>query len=337
MGHGESERDETHTSSQPQAGEPNHSEPRPDEKHSRDLKRKRDRDDESSDSSRKKKRKKKKTKKPYIANPARDIANVPKRVKTKWERNEITPICFRYTNVMTPDECEEVRECYEFVLDNKLDKPGRARFGSDSENYGKVGGHKVCYLHKKGAFMDKCGEICERLMEIAYDFDRHHKVLSNEAAPQTVEYIRYKEDDWVGWHTDLNGSVITLVTMLSKRTHYEGGDLEMKLKEGGKKDGKTLDVKDAELGQGDVAVFLCQNQYHRVTPVTWGSRRTMIIEVKRHKDDADHHSDSSSDSDSDGDNYKRREKKKKSPPNYKKRERSSDDEESRKRYRAHSQ
>lgn len=307
------------------------------EKRSRDLKRKRD-DDSSSDSSRS--RKKRRKKRQYPDNPKRDTVNVPRRIKTPYERKDLTPICEKFSNVLTPEECEEVRDCYEYVLDRKLDKPGRACFGSKSEMYGKVGGHKVCYLHKQGAFQDKCGEICDRLIRVAYDFDRKHKTLSNEASAQTVEYIRYKKDDWVGWHTDLNGSVITLVTMLSKRSHYDGGDLEVKLKDkmvpGGDcpKDGKVLKVVDCELLQGDVAVFVCQKQYHRVTPTTWGSRRTMVIEVKCHKDDQDHHS-SDSDSDSEGGGYKKRSSDdKKSKGSYKKRAHSSSDDSKEKRHRS---
>lgn len=291
---------------------------------SRDLKRKRD-DREPSP-----KRKKKRKKKIYPKNPVRDLVDVPKRLPSSYSHSQLTPIAYKYSAALTPEECEECRDCYEYVVDHKYDKPGRARFGSDSENYGKVGGHKVCYLHKKGVFDDKCGKIVERMMRLAYDFDRDHKVLSNEAIYQTVEYIRYKEGDWVGWHTDLNGSVITIVIMLSKSSHYEGGDLEVKLKEGKdgalmSKDGKTLDVIDCEMEQGDAVVFLSQLQYHRVTPCTWGSRRTMILEVKCHKDDNDHHSDSS-DSDSDGDDHKKRKERKK---NYKRREADSSDEDAR--------
>lgn len=229
----------------------------------------------------------------------KDLLNVHKRrriFKGTQEPVKITPIGYLYKGVVTPEMCEQVRECYHYVVDNKIDSPGRVKFGSKSAQYGKVGGHKCCYLKNDGknAFHERCPEVENRIMELAYDFDCEYKVLTDEAEPQSVEYIQYKEGDWIGWHSDLNGSVITLVTMLSKESRYEGGDLQLKYR----KDGQTV-VFGEHLDTGDTIVFLSQDQDHRVTPVTWGRRRVLVIEVKQHRLDEDHHSSDESTSSSD--------------------------------------
>lgn len=230
----------------------------------------------------------------------KDLVNVHKRRRIASNRTKVTPIGYTYKGALTPEMCESVRECYHYVVDNRIDSPGRVKFGSKSAQYGKVGGHKCCYLKNDGknAFRDKCPKVEQRIMELAYDFDTEYKVLSDFAEPQSVEYIQYKSGDWIGWHSDLNGSVITLVTMLSGKDRYEGGDLQLKWRD---QNGKTQ-IYGEHLDCGDTIVFLSQDQDHRVIPVTWGRRRVLVIEVKQHRDDEDHHSsdESSTSSDSEG-------------------------------------
>lgn len=88
--------------------------------------------------------------------------------------------------------------------------------------------------------------------------------------PDVIQLGEYTKEDHYDWHMDAdpflikNGQQrkITAVLMLSDRSNYEGGQFEF---------------RDATLnfGKGDVVVFPSLLE-HRVSPVTNGTRRTMV-------------------------------------------------------------
>jgi len=84
-----------------------------------------------------------------------------------------------------------------------------------------------------------------------------------------------KRDDGLGWHFDTD-SILTFVCMCSHRQDFEGGLLQIKVKQ--KKGGvKILTVP--KFDRGDAVVFLCQGTEHRVTATTGGIRCTFVYEL----------------------------------------------------------
>jgi len=212
-------------------------------------------------------------------------------LKPNWDYNMITPGLLQFHRLYTEKECEEIRDTYFYVLENRVDSMGRVSFGEDSSKYGEAKGHKVCYLHKKNAFQTRNPDILKKLISVtSFMNDRHKKPLVDTMI-NTIEYIRYKKGDWLGWHTDLRGSELTTVSMLSEQSEYEGGTFQVK--------DKDDVVVDLDFKQGDMIIFLSKKIEHRIKPMKDGRRRVMVIEIGNADDLC--RSGSSSDSDSSSD------------------------------------
>ena len=95
---------------------------------------------------------------------------------------------------------------------------------------------------------------------------------------QTVQFARYRDGGHYGWHQDSSGispqgesRKLSLTFSLSDPKTYEGGYLEFY---GGEKLMDKQVVKDIR-DQGSVVVFDSRD-YHRVTPVTKGTRYSVV-------------------------------------------------------------
>lgn len=89
--------------------------------------------------------------------------------------------------------------------------------------------------------------------------------------PQTLQVAQYGPSQHYSWHSDCNMFIeepiirkLTAICLLSDRTEFEGGDLEL------------ADFGPVELNKGDVIVFPSILQ-HRVTPVTSGVRKSSTL------------------------------------------------------------
>ena len=97
---------------------------------------------------------------------------------------------------------------------------------------------------------------------------------------QPVQFARYRDGGHYGWHQDINESGISpggesrklsLTFSLSDPKTYEGGHLEFYRGERPMEDQVIEDIRD----QGSVVVFDSRD-YHRVTPVTKGTRYSIV-------------------------------------------------------------
>ena len=97
---------------------------------------------------------------------------------------------------------------------------------------------------------------------------------------QTVQFSRYRDGGHYGWHRDVNESAISpngesrklsLTLCLTDPKDYEGGELQFFNGE------RPMDKKTVEeiRGQGSVIVFDSRD-WHRVTPVTKGTRYSLV-------------------------------------------------------------
>lgn len=92
---------------------------------------------------------------------------------------------------------------------------------------------------------------------------------------ETIDYIIYKEDDKYDVHRDITARgyrthdrKISGVVMLSDKSDYEGGELEINVVES--------NMDSYVLQKGDV-IFFDSWFNHRVTPVTKGNRHVLVF------------------------------------------------------------
>ncbi len=125
--------------------------------------------------------------------------------------------------------------------------------------------------------VDKTEWIYEKLMACVieantamWDFEINH-------FKDAIQYTEYHADKngHYGWHVDMGGGdsitrKISIVVQLSDPDEYEGGELQLQL--GGEEEISILKKK------GSVTVFPSYIR-HRVTPVTKGVRKSLVLWV----------------------------------------------------------
>ena len=122
-----------------------------------------------------------------------------------------------------------------------------------------------------------------RVNEVAWYYLREaNKIQFNYKLEyfQPVQFARYRDGGHYGWHQDINESGISpdgesrklsLTFSLSDPKTYEGGHLEFYRGERPMEEQDKEDIRD----QGSVVVFDSRD-YHRVTPVTKGTRYSIV-------------------------------------------------------------
>ena len=95
---------------------------------------------------------------------------------------------------------------------------------------------------------------------------------------QPIQFARYRNGGHYGWHQDSSGASasgearkLSLTFSLSDPKTYEGGHLEFYRGERPMTEQEKKDIRD----QGSVIVFDSRD-YHRVTPVTQGTRYSVV-------------------------------------------------------------
>jgi PKHD-type hydroxylase len=102
----------------------------------------------------------------------------------------------------------------------------------------------------------------------------------NVAATEPFQYTVYNENDHYDWHIDYNkepdsdGMVrkVSCTLWLNDPEEYEGGEFELNV--GGP--GYTSEIKSFKGKQGSAIIFL-SHMYHRVLPVTKGTRKSLVL------------------------------------------------------------
>jgi len=206
-----------------------------------------------------------------------------------------TSVLFR--NLLTEEEVDQIHQLAARSIIEGWGSQQRRNFGktgSKQETYSavKTGGHTVTFLEEKFAkrlpltysFMTKVMQKIDvqtgwnvlktvdqfnpRRMEFL-QYSSKHKVLLKEKGREK------KRDDGLGWHFDTD-SLLTFICMCSHREDFEGGLLQIKVKQ--RKGGvRILTVPD--FTKGDALVFLSERTEHRVTPTTDGVRCTFVYEL----------------------------------------------------------
>ena len=188
---------------------------------------------------------------------------------------------FIFPRVVSKKECEKLLEYC--IKNTDFQEASMLQYGKadvDADDFGRVDPR----IRKTDiAFVTPDCQDDNRVNEIAW----HFLTLANEIkfnykidVFQPVQFARYRDGGHYGWHQDVNESGIcldgesrklSLTFSLSDPKTYEGGHLEFYRGERPMEDQVIEDIRD----QGSVIVFDSRD-YHRVTPVTKGTRYSIV-------------------------------------------------------------
>jgi PKHD-type hydroxylase len=127
---------------------------------------------------------------------------------------------------------------------------------------------KVCWLPKTSKFLDVYSMIfgmAGKANDVFFNFNL-------ESIDSKIQYTVYDETfkGYYDWHIDVGAHStrrkLSVVVQLSDPSEYEGGELQIHC-------GKVISV---EKDKGTVIIFPSY-LLHRVTPVTKGTRRTLVV------------------------------------------------------------
>ena len=133
------------------------------------------------------------------------------------------------------------------------------------------------------AFVEPDGNEDNKVNEVAWDFlnEANTRQFNYEIESyQLVQFARYRDGGHYGWHRDVNETAITpngemrklsLTLCLTDPKEYEGGELQFFNGERPIEQRIINDIQD----QGSVIVFDSRD-WHRVTPVTKGTRYSLV-------------------------------------------------------------
>jgi PKHD-type hydroxylase len=168
-------------------------------------------------------------------------------------------------NVFSNDELKKIRSIGD-KLGSKVAEVGRETIVDK-----KVRSSKVSWIgyDKKTEFIyRKLGDVVVRVNALHFGFNLTGFV-------EHFQYTSYgSNNDHYEWHMDKGPNLVaprklSLVLMLSDPNEYEGGELEFL-------PGMNVTVADNKLGR----IFLFPSWLlHRVTPVTKGIRKTLVVWV----------------------------------------------------------
>ncbi|WP_422356196.1 2OG-Fe(II) oxygenase [Roseivirga pacifica] len=113
--------------------------------------------------------------------------------------------------------------------------------------------------------------IIHKLAQLAIQVNQQRYTFDLSGIYEPLQIAQYDSDDFFDWHTDFsNGQASTrklsLSVQLSEPSSYEGGDLQFKV--------NTNEI-NAPKSLGTVVIFPSFIQ-HRVTPITSGSRKSLV-------------------------------------------------------------
>ena len=124
-------------------------------------------------------------------------------------------------------------------------------------------------------FTDKSQWVYEKLAELATQVNKEMWNFNLHTIVDSIQYTEYYEGGGhYGWHVDIgpgtiNHRKISITVQLSAPNEYEGGDFEMWT-------GGNFKTLPRQIG---CAVMFPSFLLHRVTPVTKGTRKSLVLWV----------------------------------------------------------
>ncbi len=141
----------------------------------------------------------------------------------------------------------------------------------DNARLGRPDHHRLCKL----AWIKKDADsewLYDRMAQVAAEINAHFFQFDVYGFVEPFQYVVYEEGGHFAWHIDKHPSTksprkLSLTLQLSDETDYEGGVLEFRT---------DMTPRRASGRRGSVNVFPSWLS-HRVTPVTKGIRKSLVV------------------------------------------------------------
>ena len=169
---------------------------------------------------------------------------------------------FSVRGVFTPDECDLIVETYS---KKHLQKGATVKDSSVARK------SKIIFIESN----QENEWIYRRLFEFAFEFNKEKYKFNMEGSFfQPIQFTKYEEGDYYGWHVDNGPSPQTCIRKLSISVQlsdpdtYQGGQLQI---------GNSDEYLEIPLQDKGSATIFPSFLRHQVTKVTKGTRCSLVV------------------------------------------------------------
>ena len=171
------------------------------------------------------------------------------------------------TPIFTPEQCKMI------IAAGRAEPKQDASVGNKEGIKGGVIDTKTRTSHISWIPFSKMEGMYKDIEKLMKATNGNHFGFNEMQITEMAQYTEYPEGGFYEWHVDNDVNFaheppvrkISMTLLLSPENEFEGGDLEL-MKEG----------KAAKLKQGQ-AIFFASFIRHRVTPVTRGNRKSLVM------------------------------------------------------------
>ena len=171
------------------------------------------------------------------------------------------------TPIFTPKQCQ-------MIIDAGRSEPRKdAQVGNEKGSISGTLDTETRTSHISWIPFKKMPEMYKDIEKIMKATNGNHFGFDGMQLTEFAQYTEYPEGGFYDWHVDNDVNCqheppvrkISMTCLLSHESEFEGGDLEL-MREG----------KIAKIKQGQ-AIFFASFIRHRVTPVTKGNRKSLVM------------------------------------------------------------
>ena len=171
------------------------------------------------------------------------------------------------TPIFTPKQCQ-------MIIDAGRSEPRKdAQVGNHEGIKGGVLNTKTRTSHISWIPFKKMPEMYKDIEHVMKTTNGNHFGFDGMQLTEFAQYTEYPKDGFYDWHVDNDVNCqheppvrkISMTCLLSPESEFEGGDLELGSK------GKIAKIKQGQ------AIFFASFIRHRVTPVTKGNRKSLVM------------------------------------------------------------
>ena len=171
------------------------------------------------------------------------------------------------TPIFTPEQCQ-------MIIQSGRSEPRKdAQVGNNKGIRGGVVDTKTRTSHISWIPFKKMHDMYKDIEKIMKTTNGNHFGFDGMQLTEFAQYTEYPEGGFYDWHVDNDVNMqheppvrkISMTCLLSPESEFEGGDLELQ------KEGRIAKIKQGH------AIFFASFIRHRVTPVTRGNRKSLVM------------------------------------------------------------
>jgi len=171
------------------------------------------------------------------------------------------------TPIFTPKQCQ-------MIIDAGRSEPRKdAQVGNEKGSISGTLDTETRTSHISWIPFKKMPEMYKDIEKIMKATNGNHFGFDGMQLTEFAQYTEYPKDGFYDWHVDNDVNCqheppvrkISMTCLLSPESEFEGGDLELGSK------GKIAKIKQGQ------AIFFASFIRHRVTPVTKGNRKSLVM------------------------------------------------------------